>query len=264
MSETIENFPGFSGGISTQDLMQRMEQQAKELGVEIEPEEAIQIDCRAKTVKTQDKFYSAKSLIISTGARPRKLGIPGEEKLTGRGVSYCATCDGPLYKEKNVFIVGGGNAVAEEALYLARFARSVTIVHRRSDLRASAILQERLKANEKIGFILNTIVTEVMGSNRVDALRMKNVDTNIEQVVSCDGAFVYIGYEPETEFAKNKIKLDETGFIITDEFMCTSEEGVFACGDCRKKSLYQVITACGDGAIAADSAYKYMFEKKRG
>ena len=258
MSESIENFPGFPGSVSSRDLMQRMEKQVKELGVEIEPGEVKELDCQAKIVKTDSKTYSAKSLIIASGSRPRKIGVAGEERLTGRGVSYCATCDGPLYKEKNVFIIGGGNTVAEEALYLARFARRVNIVHRRGDLRASAILQERLKANERIGFVLSSIVTEIMGSGRVDALRIKNVDTNIEQVLPCDGVFIYIGYEPETEFVKNKLKLDESGFIITDESMSTSQEGVFACGDCRKKSLYQVITACSDGATASDSAYKYM------
>lgn len=261
MTENIENFPGFSPGISTHELISRMEEQVKSLGIKIELEEALELDCKAKTVKAGPETYSAKAIIIATGAKPRKLGVTGEDRLTGRGVSYCATCDAPLYKEKKVVIIGGGNAVAEEALYLTRFAKKVSIIHRRDDLRASAILQERLKENKKIDFILSSVVAEITGQNRVESVKVKDVKTAAEQVVPCDGAFIYIGYEPDTAFTCDKLKLDAAGFILTEENMATSEEGVFACGDCRKKSLYQVITACGDGAIAADSAYKYIASK---
>jgi thioredoxin reductase (NADPH) len=258
MTESIENFPGFPGGISTQDLIKRMEEQVRSLDINIELEEVLGLDCKSKSVKTGSKTYSAKSIIIATGGRPRKLGVPGEDKLTGKGVSYCATCDGPLYKEKNVVVVGGGNAVAEEALYLSRFAKEVNIIHRRNDLRASAILQERLKENKKIRFILSSVVTEITGSGKVESVKIRDVNTSREQIISCDGVFIYIGYEPDTGFVKNKLKLDEKGFIITDENLATSEEGIFACGDCRKKSLYQVITACGEGALASEAAYKYV------
>jgi len=263
MSETIENFPGFIGDISTQELIKRMEEQVRSLDIKIESGEVLGLEPKLKSVNAGTRVYSAKAIIIATGARPRKLNVPGEDKLTGKGVSYCATCDGPLYKDKDVVVVGGGNTVAEEALYLARFAKSVNIVHRRDDLRASAILQERFKANKKINFILNNVVTEISGSSRVEAIKIKDVGTAQERIVTCDGVFIYIGYEPETGFLKNKLKLDDAGFIITREDMSTSEEGVFACGDCRKKSLYQVITACADGAIAADSAYKYIASKGR-
>lgn len=261
LTETIENFPGFAGGVSSYDLTARMKQQVDELGVKIELEEVLELDALSKKIKTHDNEYTARSIIIATGARPRKLGCPGEDKFTGRGVSYCATCDAPLYKEKNVVVVGGGNTVAEEAVYLARFAKAVTIVHRRNELRASAILQERLKENKKIRFILSHTLSEISGTNKVESIKLKDVNTSKEQTVQCDGVFVYIGYDPDTVFLAGKIKLDEAGFIIADEAMATSCEGVFAAGDCRRKSLFQVITACADGAIAADSAYKYIASK---
>jgi thioredoxin reductase (NADPH) len=263
LTENIENFPGFPDGVSTQELIQRMEKQVRSLGIKVEMEEAIDLDCKTKTVKTGANTFLASSVIIATGAHPRRLNVPGENKLTGRGVSYCATCDAPFYKNKDAVIVGGGDAVAEEALYLVRFAKQVNIIHRRNDLRASAILQERLRENKKINFILSSIVTEITGSNKVECIKIRDVNSAKEQIINCDGVFIYIGYEPETAFLKNQLKLDEAGFIITAEDLVTSEEGVFACGDCRKKSLYQVITACGDGAVAADSAYKYLSNKAR-
>lgn len=261
MTQIIENFPGFIGGITTEELIKRMEEQVKSLDIKIEPEEILDLDCKLKSVKTSSNTYAASAIIIATGARSRKLGVQGEDKLIGRGVSYCATCDGPLYKEKNVVVVGGGNAVAEEALYLTRFAKVVNIIHRRDDLRASAILQERLKANKKIIFILNSIITEIIGSAKVESIKIKDLNSAQERIITCDGVFIYIGNEPETGFVKHKLKLDAAGFIVTDDNLTTSEEGVFACGDCRKKSLYQAITACGDGAVAADSAYKYIVNK---
>jgi len=262
MTENIENFPGFSGGVSTQDLIQNMEKQVKDLGVEIVSAQISGLNCQEKTVKSDEKSYTAKAVIIASGAYPRKLGVPGEERLTGKGVSYCATCDGPLYREKNVVIVGGGDAVAEEALYLARFVKQVNIIHRRKDLRASAILQERLRENKKINFILNSVVTEICGVNKVEAVKIKDVNSSAPSTVACDGVFVYIGYLPETAFIRNQIKIDEAGFIITGEDMGTSCEGIFAAGDCRKKSLYQVITACGDGATAVGSVCKYLTSKE--
>ena len=257
-SEVIENFPGFPGGISTVELIKRMEQQIRELDIKIEVEEVSGFDPKSKTVKTASGEHKAKAIIIATGARPRKLGVEGEDKFTGRGVSYCATCDAPFFKEKNVVVAGGGNTVAEEALYLSRFARRVNIVHRRSELRASAILQERMKENKKIHFILNGVITQIIGTNKVESVKIKDVESQEEHNFAADGVFIYIGYEPETEFIKEGLKLNESRFIVTDHELRTSEEGVFACGDCRSKSLYQVITACADGAIAADSAYKFI------
>lgn len=258
LTETIENFPGFVGGISTQDLMQHMEQQARDVGVEIVLAESKDLDNKLKLVQTNLDKYTGQAIIIATGTQPKKLGVPGEEKLTGRGVSYCATCDGPLYKDKEVVVVGGGNAVAEEALFLSRFARAVNIIHRRDQLRASAILQEKLKENKKINFILSSIVTEIIGPQKVESIKIKDLNSTKERMINCQGIFIYVGSEPDTGFLKGKLNLDEAGFIITDENLSTSQEGIFACGDCRKKSLYQMITACGDGAVAADSAYKYI------
>jgi len=262
MTEVIENFPGFAGGIHTADLIKRMQEQVISLGVNIVLEEVLEIDCKSKSIKTNAGAYSADVIIIATGSHPRKLGVQGEDKLIGRGVSYCATCDGPLYRDKSVVIVGGGNAMAEEALYLTRFAKSVNIIHRREQLRASPILQEKLKENKKINFTLSSVITEITGSGKVEAVKMKDLNTSQEKTIQCDGIFIYIGYIPDTAFMKDKLKLDETGFIITGEDMSTSQEGVFACGDCRSKTLYQVITACGDGAVAADSAYRYLVSKK--
>jgi len=261
LTDTIENFPGFPGDASTQELIKHMEEQVRNLGVEIKFDEVMDLDCQQKSIKTQEATYAADAIIITTGSRSRKLGVAGEERLTGKGVSYCATCDAPFFRGKNVFVIGGGNAVAEESLYLTRFANQVTIVHRRDDLRASAILQERLKANKKINFMLSSVVTEINGVQKVESLKIKNLNSSQEKDVACDGVFVFIGYEPETSFLRNKLKLDEVGFIITDETMATSQNGIFAAGDCRKKSLYQVITACGDAATAADSAYKYISSK---
>lgn len=258
LSETIENYPGFPGGISTQELMGRMEAQVKELGVKIANEEVIDFDLAQKQVKTSAGSYLARSIILACGAKPRKLDIPGETEFTGRGVSYCATCDAPFFKGKKVLIVGGGNAVAEEALYLSRFASSVVVIHRRSDLRASAILQERMQKNDLISFKLNCIATRIKGAQKVNAVTLKDLISGQESDLGCDGVFIYIGYEPDTGFLKDKMPLDEKGFILTNEEMATSLPGIFACGDCRKKGLYQVVNACGDGAVAADAVYKYL------
>ncbi len=258
MSESIENYPGFPGGVTTLELISRMEQQVRELDVRIESAEVLGLDCVNKIITTSDGTYKAQAIIIASGARPRKLNIPGEDKYTGRGVSYCATCDAPFYREKKVVLVGGGNTVAEEAIYLSRFASSVSVIHRRQDLRASAILQERLQQNKKINFILSTLVTEIKGTQKVEQVRLKDLLTGKESDFACDGVFIYIGYEPETVFLKEKLQMDDAGFIAADDSMATSVEGIYACGDCRKKSLYQVVNACGDGAVAADSAYKFI------
>ncbi len=268
MSATIENYPGFPGGISTSELIDKMEKQVREVGVEIENAEANAIESnpvgltRIFSVKTPDKNFSAKSLIISTGAHWKRLGVPGEEKLVGKGVSFCATCDAPFFRNKEVVVVGGGDKAIEEALFLTSYAAKVMIVHRRNQLRATEILQEKAKSNPKISFILDSVVEEVIGENKVEAVKVKNVITGLTSSISCQGIFIFIGITPNTEFLKNNLETDDSGFIITDNKMETSRDGVFACGDCRQKNLYQVITACGEGAQAAFSAHNYLLHEK--
>ena len=204
MSEIIENYPGFPGGISTVELMARMEEQVRQLGVKIVSEEVLDFDGVSRIINTASVNYQAGAIIIASGARPRKLNVPGEKQYTGRGVSYCATCDAPFFKGKRIVIVGGGNAVAEEAMYLSRFGSLVSVIHRRGDLRASPILQERMQQDNKINFILNSTVTQIKGANKVEAVMIKDLLTDKEYDFACDGVFIYIGYEPETVFLKNK------------------------------------------------------------
>ena len=261
-SPTIENFPGFPGGISTQELIERFKKQIEELGINIEIQEVIEVAPKLKNsiyeVRTVDKTYQGKSIIIATGAQPKKLGVEGEDKLIGRGVSYCGTCDGPLFKDKEIAVIGGGDRALEEAIFLSGYAKKVTLIHRRSELRASKILQEKMQQNKKINFILDSVVEEIKGQDKVEAVKIKNVKTNSSNLLSCQGIFIFVGIKPNTGFLKNQIHMDEEGFIIADQDSKTSCQGIFACGDCRKKSLYQVVSACADGAIAADAAHKYL------
>jgi thioredoxin reductase (NADPH) len=195
---------------------------------------------------------------VASGASPRKLGIKGEDRFTGQGVSYCGTCDGPLFKDKEIVVVGGGDRAIEEAIFLSGYARKVTVVHRRNELRASKILEERLQHNSKINFILDSVIEEIRGKDKVERISIKNVKTDSLSTLSCQGIFIFVGIQPNTGFLKNILEVDEVGFIITDGEMRTSRRGIFACGDCRKKTLYQVITACAEGAVAAHSAHKYI------
>lgn len=265
LSPTIENFPGFPGGIATEELIARFRKQVDELGVPlvIDAVEEIFLDStqampiyRLKT--SEGKIYQAKSLIISSGANPKKLGVTGEEKLIGRGVSYCGTCDAPLFKNKEILVLGGGDRAIEEAIFLAGYAKKVTLVHRRDQLRASKILEEKAQHEPKINFMLNSVIEEISGNTKVESVKIKNVVTGKLSAYPCDGVFIFVGIMPNTNFVKNLLKSDPAGFIITDDDMHTALDGVYACGDCRKKSLYQVINACGEGAVAASAAHKYL------
>lgn len=268
-SSTIENFPGFPGGISTQELIDRFKQQIDELDIEIKTEEALEIVPSFKlapaiyNIKTKDKSYETRSVIVATGAQPKRLGVEGEDRLIGRGVSYCGTCDGPLFKDKDILIVGAGDRAIEEAIFLTSYAKTVTLIHRRNKLRASKILEEKASGSSKINFLLDSIIEEIVGQHRLEAVKIKNIKTNSVSILPCQGVFIFVGIIPNTAFVKNLLNTDESGFIINDQELRTSKEGIFACGDCREKSLYQVVTACGDGAVAADSAYKYLINSHK-
>lgn len=256
----IENYPGYpiSGGY---DLMEKFEEHADKFGVDKFPMQEIQkIDLLSepKVIESLDTIFKAKTVIIATGAKATKLGIAGEKEFLGRGVSYCAVCDGAFYREKTVAVVGGGNAAVEEAAYLTKFADKVYIIHRRDKFRADKIVQERTFNNPKIELILDSIPLEIKGENNVETLVIKNVKTNEISEIKTDGVFPYIGFSPNVDLINGQLKQNERGFIETDVNLQTSIEGVYAAGDVRNTPLRQVITAAADGALAACSCVKYL------
>lgn len=260
----IENYPGFpiSGGY---DLMEKFEEQADKFGVDKYPMQEIQrVDLKSeiKVIESLEYVFKTKSVIIATGAQASKLGIAGEKEFLGRGVSYCAVCDGAFYREKTVCVVGGGNAAVEEAAYLTKFADKVYVIHRRDKLRADKIVQERAFKNPKLEFVWNTVPLEIKGSDNVETLVVQDVLTKETREIKTDGVFPYIGFSPNVEFFNGQLKQTEKGFIETDERMQTSLEGVFAAGDVRNTPLRQVITAASDGALAACTCVKYLEEKE--
>ncbi|MFC1703864.1 thioredoxin-disulfide reductase, partial [Candidatus Omnitrophota bacterium] len=246
LTESIDNFPGFPGGIESNAFVQKMQEQIKDLDVEVDNAELKEIRKESNFVveSTDGQKLESKTVILATGAQYKKLGIPGEDRLAAKGVSYCAICDGPLFKNKDVMVIGGGNAAVEEALTLARFAKKVILIHRRDQLRAVKILQDKVLSNKKIEVIWDTVPIEFTGQQRLESVKVKNVKSNAESIVEVQGAFVSIGFIPNTNLFKSLVKLDEGGYIVTDNDMATSVEGMFACGDCRLKSLRQVVTAC--------------------
>lgn len=256
----IENFPGFPQGVSGPDISAAMELQARHLGLEITSADVLSVDFsgQEKVVSTSEGEFRALTMIIATGAVPRRLGIPGEDRLTGKGVSYCATCDGAFFRDKEIAVVGGGNTAIQDAGFLSRFAKKLTIIHRRDALRATKILQERVFKNPKIEIAWNSVPIEMQGDPKLDGVVLRNVKDDSLRVLPVDGCFVLIGTDPNTEFLRGKVTLDPDGYIITDEDMETSASGVFAAGDCRRKSLRQMVTAAADGAIAAVAAEQYI------
>lgn len=254
----LENYPGFQV-IGGYDLMEKFEEHADKFGVKKFPMQEIQsVDLKSKTIVTNEYEFKAKTIIIATGAQPMKLGVPGEKEFVGRGVSYCAVCDGAFYKNKVVAVVGGGNAAVEEAMYLTKFADKVYVIHRRNELRADKIVQERAFKNDKIEFIWDSVVKEIKGDNLVNTAVLENVKTKETSNLSVNGVFPYIGMTPNVENISGQLQQDARGFIVTDETMATSVEGVFAIGDVRTTPLRQVITAAADGAIGAVYAVKYL------
>jgi len=259
-TEVIENYPGFPQGINGDELSRLMEEQAKRFGLEMVSQEVVEVKLEGekKLVKTDESTYLCEALIICTGNEYRKLGIPGEKEFTGKGVSYCATCDGAFFKDSQVVVAGGGDSALTEALYLTKFAKELTIIHRRDALRGTKIYQERVFANPKIKLLWNSVIQEIKGDSIVRSILVKNVKTGGVTELSTEGVFLFVGLSPRTQFLKGLINLDEAGYVVTNEDCETSVKGIFAAGDCRKKMLRQVATAVGDGATAAFAVEKYL------
>jgi len=256
----IENYPGFPEGVGGSDLGQRLDDQAKRFGAEIiyDTVQCVNLQQRPFEVCLSSGNYTADSLIISMGADARKLGVSGEREFTGRGVSYCATCDGAFYKEKEIHMVGGGDSAIEEALFLTRFARSITVIHRRDQLRAGAILESRARSNPKIKFLWDTVVKEIIGADTVSHLLIENVKTGQQETIATDGVFISIGHTPNTAVLEGQLKLTVLGTIEIDKYMETSVKGVFAAGEIADPYFRQVVTSAGMGAAAAISSTKYL------
>lgn len=265
-TDIVENYPGFPQGISGAELTSVMEEQAKRFGLMSEMGEVVGLEVAGgrKLVKTTRRAYQSEAAIICTGTEYRKLGIPGEAEFTGRGVSYCATCDGAFFQDSKIVVVGGGDSALTEALFLTKFAGEITIIHRRDALRATKIYQERAFADPKINFLWNSVVEEIRGNQTVENVIVKNVKSGEVSEVRTEGVFMFIGIEPKTAFLRGVVELDEWGYVVADEpGLQTSVEGIFAAGDARKKLLRQVATAVGDGATAAFAVEKYLEERGR-
>jgi len=266
-TDVVENYPGFVDPISGYELVERMTGQAAKFGVETRSVEVTGINVPSeenhKILSLGDESLSTLAVIIAAGAEHRRLGVPGEDRFWGRGVSCCATCDGMFYRDKHVVVVGGGDTAVKEALFLTRFASKITLTHRRDRLRATKILQDRILAmSNKVEFAWKSVVKEIMGDDKVEAVRLGSVDDGTERILECDGVFVFVGFVPNTEFLHGSVELDERGYVITDDDMATSVPGVFACGDARKKLFRQIVTACGEGATAAYAAQIYVEDVK--
>ncbi len=260
LTYTIENYPGFPEGVGGAELGELFQKQAERFGARIEFDTANAVDLSRRPFKiTGDAGeYEADALIIATGASPNHLSVPGERELTGKGVSYCATCDGWFFKDKKVVVVGGGDSALEEGLFLTRYASSVTIIHRRSELRAGPILQKRARENPKIQFIWNTVVTEILGGEKVEGVRLRNVQNGEESVFETDGVFIFIGHTPNTQIFRGQLEMDERGYIKVNQLMETSVPGVFAAGEVADPYFRQVVTSAGMGAAAAIQATRYL------
>ncbi|MFB5614987.1 MAG: thioredoxin-disulfide reductase [Candidatus Nitrosomaritimum yanchengensis] len=259
----VENYPGFEKGIMGPDLMIEMRKQTQRMGTTIVDDEAINVDFRNSPFKilTSSEEYEGRAVIIATGANPRKLGLEGEQTFAGKGVSYCATCDGPFFRNQELIVVGGGDSAIEEATFLTKFATKVHVVHRRNELRASKVMQERAFNNEKIQFHWDSAVTDIKGDQKMQQAIIKNLKTNEEKTLDVGGLFVAIGHEPNTKLFKNQIELDDEGYIVLKNKTKTNIEGVFAAGDVHDRVYRQAITAAGFGCMAAIDVDKYLTEK---
>ncbi|MDI9571200.1 MAG: thioredoxin-disulfide reductase [Pseudomonadota bacterium] len=268
VTDLIENYPGIPDGINGFELMERFQRQAVKFGLEVVAADATTLESRPYEgkalwmVRADNLSYQARAVIMATGAYWRKLGVPGEEEFAGRGVSYCATCDGPFYRNREVVVVGGGNTAVQEAIFLTHFAARVTMVHRRNRFRATGILSQRALANPKIETVWNSVVEEIGGDSGVEWVRIKDLRDGATRLLPASGIFIFVGLLPQTDLVAGLAARKEDGAIIVDREMRASAPGLFACGDCIDKSLRQVITACGDGATAAYAAQLYVEEYK--
>jgi thioredoxin reductase (NADPH) len=262
ITNEVENYPGFPEGLTGPELVEKFQKQAERFGARVEYAEVTEVDFDDQPfrVRSYDNEYEAKAIIVATGASARKLGVPGEVNFTGRGVSYCATCDGFFFRGKDVVVVGGGDSALEEGVFLTKFASRVRIIHRRDQLRAGFALQERAKRNEKIEFVWDTIVTEINGDGAVESVEVKNVKTGEISKLLADGVFVYIGHYPNSQLFKGALEMDEHGYLITDRLTRTSLPGVFAAGEIADSVFRQVVTSAGEGCKAAIQVERYLAE----
>ena len=260
----VENYPGFPNGIFGPELMMNMREQAARFGSIIVDDEVIEVNFKQKPffVKTYSKAYLSRAILVCTGATPRKLGIAGEEEFGGRGVSYCATCDGPFFKGEDIAVIGGGDTALEEATFLTKFGKSVKLIHRRNSLKASKILQEKSFENPKIQFLWDSTITKITGNKKISTISIKNVNTQEERELNVGGLFIAIGHEPNTKIFKNQLEMDDHGYIVLKENSRTSVEGVFAAGDVHDFRYRQAVTAAGYGCMAALDVEKWLTEKK--
>ena len=259
----VENYPGFPDGVTGPDMMELIQKQAERFGTQVLTEDAVRVDLEKRpfTVETESRRFTGDSLILATGASARWLGIESETRLVNRGVSACATCDGALYRGKPMAVVGGGDTAMEEALFLTRFGTQVTVIHRRDKLRASKIMQERALSNEKIDFVWNAVVDEVIGEDYVTAVRVRDVKTEEQREIPVEALFIAIGHEPNTTLIRGQLELDDTGYVVTEARSTrTSVEGVFACGDVMDSTYRQAVTAAGSGCMAAIDAERWLAE----
>ena len=256
----VENYPAFPEGLQGPELTEKMKQQAERFGARLEYDAVVEVDLKQKpiVVKTYSATYETKSLIVATGASPRKLGVPGEQELTGRGVSYCATCDGFFFRGKEIMVVGGGDSALQEGLFLTKFGERVTIIHRRDQLRAGPALVEKVQRNEKMNFLWNKVVTRIEGNGTVKSVTLKDTVTGETSIAKVDGLFIYIGHLPSTSLFEGQLDMDQEGYLIVDPYLHTSVPGVFAAGEVHDKRFRQAIISAGFGCIAALEAEKYL------
>jgi thioredoxin reductase (NADPH) len=256
----VENYPGFPNGLTGPELSEQMKQQAERFGTRFEFDEVVEVDLKSKpiVVKTHGQSFETKSLIIASGASPRKLDVPGEKELTGRGVSYCGTCDGFFFKNKEIMVVGGGDSALQEGLFLTKFGSRVSIVHRRDALRAGPALIDRAHKNEKMNFVWNKVVTSINGNGAVKSVMLKDTQTGTETETPVDGLFIYIGHLPNTWLYKGQLDMDDEDYLIVDPYLHTNLPGVFAAGEVHDKHFRQAIVSAGFGAMAAMEAEKYL------